>query len=56
LLAEYFRVLTVALLSFSPHISLSRPDDGAAVIAALADDRYYYPEDGYYLGLAVDQE
>ena len=31
-------------------------DGGARDTVAPTDDRYYYPEDGYYFELAVDQE
>ena len=37
-----------ALLSFSPHIRLSQPDDGAPEPAAPADGYYYYPPGEYY--------
>jgi hypothetical protein len=46
----------VALLSFSPHILLMQPDDGAPEPAAPADDYYCHPECGYYYKLADDQE
>jgi hypothetical protein len=33
-----------------------QPDDEAPDTAAPADDRYYYPEGGYYFKLVIDQE
>jgi hypothetical protein len=33
-----------------------QPDDGAPETVAPADDRYYYPEGGYFYELADDQE
>ena len=47
----------VALLSFSPHIRLMQPDDGAPETAAPTDDYYYYHEGAYYnMEAADDQE